>query len=123
VADLAALVQRERELIGDGRVAVIAPSARVAATAATLGLSGGPDLDAAVAVLAPEQAKGLEFDSVIVVDPAGIERSAPRGWSDLYVALTRTTRRLGLVSQEEPPAALKAVLDGAITVFRRQWTA
>jgi hypothetical protein len=111
VEDLVALVRRERELIGDGRVAVIAPSAAVAGTAAMLGLSPGPDLDAPVAVLAPEQAKGLEFDSVIVVDPAGIGQSSARGWPDLYVALTRTTRRLGLVSQGELPAALQAVLD------------
>ena len=41
--DLAGLVRRERELIGTGRVAVIAPPASVAATAATLGLSPGPD--------------------------------------------------------------------------------
>ena len=82
--DLAALVRRERALIGDGRVAVIAPPAAVAGTAATLGLSPGPDLDAPVAVLAPEQAKGLEFDSVIVVDPAGIGQSSARGWPDLY---------------------------------------
>jgi DNA helicase IV len=112
VEDLVALVRRERELIGAGRVAVIAPSAQVAAVAATLRLSSaGPDLDASVAVLAPEQAKGLEFDSVIVVDPAGIARSSPRGQSDLYVALTRTTRRLGLVSRGKLPAVLQAALD------------
>jgi DNA helicase IV len=95
--DLAGLVRRETELIGAGRVAVIAPQARVAGTAAALGLSPGPDLDAPVAVLTPGQAKGLEFDSVIIVDPAGIEQASPRGRADLYVALTRTTRRLGLI--------------------------
>jgi DNA helicase IV len=96
--DLAEMVSRETEVIGSGRVAVIAPPARVAETAATLGISPGPDLDAPVAVLTPEQAKGLEFDSVIIVDPAGIEQASPRGRADLYVALTRTTRRLGLIS-------------------------
>ena len=95
---LAELVRRETELIGTGRVAVIAPPARVAEIAASLGLAPGPDLEAPVAVLTPEQAKGLEFDSVIVADPAGIEQASPRGRADLYVALTRTTRRLGLVS-------------------------
>ena len=105
----------ERELIGAGRVAVIAPPARLAETAAALGLSPGPDLDAPVAVLTPEQAKGLEFDSVIIVDPAAIEQSSPRGRADLYVALTRTTRRLGLVSPGELPADLKAVIDQPTT--------
>jgi superfamily I DNA/RNA helicase len=81
-------------------MAVIAPQGRVAQTAAALALSPGPDLDAPVTVLSPEQAKGLEFDSVIIVDPAGIERASPRGRADLYVALTRTTRRLGLVRLE-----------------------
>jgi DNA helicase IV len=109
--DLAELVRRETELIGTGRVAVIAPPARVAETAATLSLSPGPDLDAPVAVLTPEQAKGLEFDSVIIVDPAGIEQAAARGRADLYVALTRTTRRLGLVGPGEMPRDLKAMLD------------
>ena len=39
--------------IGTGRVAVIAPPARVAETAATLDLAPGPDLDAPMAVLTP----------------------------------------------------------------------
>jgi DNA helicase IV len=100
---LAELVRREAELIGTGRVAVIAPPARIAGTAAALGLTPGPDLGARVAVLTPAQAKGLEFDSVIIVDPAGIEHASPRGRADLYVALTRTTRRLGLVSPGGTP--------------------
>jgi DNA helicase IV len=107
---LAELVRRETELIGSGRVAVIAPPDQVAKAAAALGLSPGPDLDAPVAVLTPEQAKGLEFDSVVIVDPAGIEQASARGRADLYVALTRTTRRLGLVSAGELPPDLRAAL-------------
>jgi DNA helicase IV len=109
--DLADQVRRETELIGTGRVAVIAPAARVAETAKTLGLSPGPDLDAPLAVLTPEQSKGLEFDSVVIVDPAGIEQASPRGRADLYVALTRTTRRLGLISHGSMPRDLEAKLD------------
>ncbi len=111
--DLAGLVRREAELTGDGRVAVITPSAQIAQTAAALGVSPGPDLDAPVTVLTPELAKGLEFDSVVVVDPAGIEQASPRGRADLYVALTRTTRRLGLVIPGDlPPGLAAAALDG-----------
>ena len=109
--DLADRVRRETELIGIGRVAVIAPPARIAETAATLDLTPGPDLGAPVAVLTPEQAKGLEFDSVVIVDPAGMEQASPRGRADLYVALTRTTRRLGLISPGELPRDLKTVMD------------
>jgi hypothetical protein len=106
--DLAGLVRREAELTGAGRVAVIAPSVQIAQTAAALGLDPGPDLDAPVTVLTPELAKGLEFDSVVVIDPAGIEQASPRGQADLYVALTRTTRRLGLVITGDVPRGLAA---------------
>jgi hypothetical protein len=108
--DLAALVRHEAELIGAGRVAVIAPPAQAADTAAALALHPGPDLDAPIAVLTPAEAKGLEFDSVVVVDPSGIEQASPRGRADLYVALTRTTRRLGLVITGDVPRELAAAL-------------
>ena len=48
-------------------------------------------------VLTVRQAKGLEFDTVLVVDPGEIMAESPRGRNDLYVALTRATRRLGVV--------------------------
>jgi DNA helicase IV len=50
-----------------------------------------------VVVLTVRQAKGLEFDSVVVVDPDRIVAGSPRGRSDLYVALTRATQRLGII--------------------------
>ncbi|GAA5023445.1 hypothetical protein GCM10025734_80530 [Kitasatospora paranensis] len=40
------------------------------------------------------QARGLEFDAVLVVDPDGITAARPGGERDLYVALTRATKRL-----------------------------
>jgi len=111
--DLAALVRHEAGLVGAGRVAVIAPPAQTADTAAALDLHPGPDLDAPIAVLTPAEAKGLEFDSVVVVDPSGIEQASPRGRADLYVALTRTTRRLGLVITGDMPRELAAALNGS----------
>ena len=48
-------------------------------------------------VLTVSQAKGLEFDSVLIADPAQILAESPRGLSDLYVAMTRATQRLGVV--------------------------
>ena len=109
-SDLVALVRREAELIGSGRIAVIAPPARMADAADALDVHPGPDLDAPVAVITPTQAKGLEFDSVVVVDPGGIDQASPRGRADLYVALTRTTRRLGLVITGDVPPELAAAL-------------
>ncbi|WP_328331167.1 AAA family ATPase [Kribbella sp. NBC_00382] len=52
---------------------------------------------AGITVLTVAGAKGLEFDSVLVVDPDGILIESPRGLRDLYVALTRCTQRLGVI--------------------------
>ena len=96
-----------------GRVAVIVPAARLAELGraitavvpdATVGERA--DLAAAVVVLTVRQAKGLEFDSVLVAEPARILAESPRGHNDLYVALTRATQRLGVVHAGPPPAAL-----------------
>jgi DNA helicase IV len=57
-------------------------------------------------VLTPTQTKGLEFDSVLLVDPESVLAEGVRGASDLYVALTRTTRRLGVVSPGPLPPVL-----------------
>ena len=112
---LADLVRREAELIGQGRVAVIAPPSQIAETAEALDVAPGPDLDSSIAVLTPTQAKGLEFDSVVVVDPGGIAAASSRGRSDLYVALTRTTNRLGLVVTGDLPIELREQLAGALS--------
>ena len=59
-----------------------------------------------VVVLEVHEAKGLEFDRVIVVEPAGIIEAAAHGLGDLYVALTRATQRLGIVHARPLPAVL-----------------
>ena len=56
-------------------------------------------------LLTPAQAKGLEFDAVLIADPAGI-LAAPLGHNDLYVAMTRATRRVGVVHPGPPPEEL-----------------
>jgi len=53
-------------------------------------------------VLTPPQAKGLEFDHVVVVEPALIvEEGGERGLRELYVALTRPTKTLVVVSSRD----------------------
>ncbi|MEU4802587.1 UvrD-helicase domain-containing protein [Actinosynnema sp. NPDC023587] len=104
-AALPALVSAEVSAIGDGKLAVIVPSERVSALRSVVP-GASDDLDAQVVVLGVTDAKGLEFDSVLVVDPAGILGESPRGASDLYVALTRATQRLGVVHEDEVPAVL-----------------
>lgn len=87
----------------EGRLAVIAPRDLHRGLAARLdGVTAGaePDLTQTVVLLDPRQAKGLEFDSVLVVEPGRY------GTSDLYVALTRATQRLGVLHTGELPKAL-----------------
>ena len=55
--------------------------------------------------LSPWQVKGLEFDSVVVVEPARF-LDEENGLSLLYVALTRSTDHLTIVHQRPLPAAL-----------------
>jgi DNA helicase IV len=93
----------------EGRLAVIAPRGLHRSLAARLdGVTAGaePDLTRAVVLLDPRQAKGLEFDSVLVVEPGDY------GTSDLYVALTRATQRLGVLYRDELPEALAAGVTG-----------
>ncbi|MBB5781010.1 HelD family protein [Nonomuraea jabiensis] len=66
-------------------------------------------LDAPVAVMGVADAKGLEFDSVIVAEPDLIAAQSPRGPSDLYVALTRATQRLGVVHERPLSQALRGL--------------
>ncbi len=57
-------------------------------------------------VSAPSATKGLEFDAVLVVEPAQILADGPNGAADLYVALTRATQRLGILHRGPLPAPL-----------------
>ncbi|MFG2353632.1 HelD family protein [Streptomyces sp. NPDC048521] len=87
----------------EGRLAVIAPRELHRSLAARLdGVTAGaePDLTRPVVLLDPRQSKGLEFDSVLVVELGAY------GTSDLYVALTRATQRLGVLYTGELPKAL-----------------
>ncbi|MCZ9351492.1 AAA family ATPase [Streptomyces mutabilis] len=100
----AAVAEAARELTPEeGRLAVIAPRELHGALAARLdGVTAGaePDLTRSVVLLDPRQSKGLEFDSVLVVEPGRY------GTSDLYVALTRATQRLGVLHTEPLPKGL-----------------
>ena len=55
------------------------------------GRVGSGALDEQVTLLSIEDAKGLEFDSVTVVEPARIAAETPQGLRALYVAFTRAT--------------------------------
>ncbi|WP_197739953.1 RNA polymerase recycling motor ATPase HelR [Mycolicibacterium sp. P9-64] len=57
------------------------------------------------------QTKGLEFDSVLVVEPDRIIADGPRGAAELYVALTRATQRLGILHVGPLPQALTGLAE------------
>ena len=99
----------EQEAVPDGKVAVLTSPSMLDRVRSVLSSAGkGPEmLDAPLAVLPVQQAKGLEFDSVIVVEPAAIVAEHPHGWRALYLALTRTTRRLQVVSALSLPEGLE----------------
>ena len=59
-----------------------------------------------VPVLTPRQAKGLEFDHVVVVEPAAVADDGDRGLRELYVALTRPTKTLVVVHARPLPEPL-----------------
>ncbi|MEV0971659.1 HelD family protein [Microtetraspora glauca] len=104
--DLSALVAEELEAIGEGTLAVLTPDARHAETAALFPQEADP-LESAVAVLTVNQCKGLEFDAVVVVAPEEILAQSPMGGQDLYVAITRATRRLTVLHDGGLPTMLE----------------
>ncbi len=148
---VAEVVEAEMAAVSPGRTAVLVPAAQIGEVVRALAeqeleavdprLPGGDGLAAPLVVLPAGEANGLEFDSVVVVDPghiaggdrehiaggdrehsaggdrehsagpeaAGREGPPPvttRGLRTLYVALTRPTRRLAVVSSTPLPAGL-----------------
>ncbi len=79
---------------GGGLVAIIAPTYMVAALAEAAPFG--------VEVLSARDAKGLEYDAVVIADPVAVAHVA----QDLYVALTRPTRRLVMVHSGALPPGL-----------------
>jgi DNA helicase IV len=75
----------------DGLLAIIGPRSLVSPHGEMFDESDIP-------LLTPREAKGLEFDHVVVVEPARIEEEGgDRGLRELYVALTRPTKTLVVV--------------------------
>jgi DNA helicase IV len=97
---------------GEGSVAVIAPLELVPAIRGLLerslvavDASTVEELAPAVRVLDAREAKGLEFDHVVLAEPAAVvgEVEGVQGWRHLYVALTRATKTLTVVHERALP--------------------
>jgi DNA helicase IV len=100
---------------GYASVAVVAPEAVRAALDEALAEALDdlpPEARSSVTTLDPPEAKGLEFDAVVVVEPAAIAGGTARGLRMLYVALTRAVQELVVVHRLPLPAGLD--LAGAV---------
>lgn len=114
VAQVVAVMPEETAAVGGGLVAVIAPPSMVAETTAALRAvygsrigHGAGSLEQDIVVIDPHEAKGLEFDGVIIVEPAALLAGAHGRVGDLYVAMTRPTQRLRLITSEPLPAGIE----------------
>ncbi len=102
------------EAAREGRTAAIAPTALLQELDAALGPlhaareTAFDELSSGVQTLTARGAKGLEFDRVVLVEPAAIvdEHGGVEGLRALYVALTRATKTLVVVHAEPLPAVL-----------------
>ena len=116
---VAKVLAEEAGAVPDGRTAVLVPAGLVDGLRERLSaeLVPGPDtpdgpadpavdLTSPVVVLPVSAAKGLEFDAVLLVEPARVLAESPRGANDLYVALTRSTQRLAVVHAQPLPEML-----------------
>jgi DNA helicase IV len=112
-ASVVAAVRRDREISAEGTIAVIVSESLTADIVSALAAEfsndvgeGAAGLNRPIAVLTPRESKGLEFDSVVVVEPQRIVDEIARGAAALYVAMTRPTQRLSIVSTEGLPQGI-----------------
>jgi len=111
----------ELDGLEDGSVAVLsAPGSAERLRAAVRAATGAREIPRdstgapRLVVLTAEQAKGLEFDVVVLAEPSDVAGSAGRdgGAADLYVAMTRPTRRLVLVGARPWPTGVEPWFEG-----------
>lgn len=107
-------ISADRLIDSRGTLAVIISEALVGSIWPTIAARFGTDagrgavgLTRAIAVLTPQESKGLEFDAVVVVEPQRIVDEITRGAAALYVAMTRPTQRLRLVTSGSLPAGIQ----------------
>ncbi|QKW11742.1 AAA family ATPase [Verrucosispora sp. NA02020] len=100
-------------LAHEGSIAVIAADDAVAGLRAALAAAGietatvdEPTAGTRISVMPATTIKGLEYDHVVVAEPAAIVAAEPRGLHRLYVVLTRAVSRLSVVHVAPLPAPL-----------------
>jgi DNA helicase IV len=104
----AAVLEAGREAVREGRTGLIAPADILADIEPLLPHpdTAFDEVLSAIQALTPRGAKGLEFDRVVLVEPARIAAGGIEGLRALYVALTRATKTLVVVHAEPLPSEL-----------------
>ena len=92
-------------VIADGDLLPEATAALRAAYGRRIG-SGAGSYEQDIVVISPREAKGLEFDGVVVLEPSVMLNHEHGKVGDLYVAMTRATQRLRLIAAQPLPAGI-----------------
>jgi DNA helicase IV len=116
IATVVAQVNAMRDRIVQGTIGILCPDDRVEEIAQNLQAEGivfepiGGNGNG-IAVLGVRMAKGLEFDGVIIVEPAIVAEESAQGLRALFVALTRPTQTLTIVHSLPLPACIADSFD------------
>lgn len=113
VSRLVEVLPEELEALDGGLLAVIADGGLLPeATAALRAVygrrigTGAGSYEQDIVVISPREAKGLEFDGVVVLEPSVMLNHEHGKVGDLYVAMTRATQRLRLIASQPVPAGI-----------------
>ncbi|MEE2521881.1 AAA family ATPase [Pseudarthrobacter sp. J75] len=108
------VLPEELEMLDGGLLAVIAEGGLLEqATAALRSVygkrlgTGAGSYEQDIVAISPREAKGLEFDGVIILEPSDLLNQEHGRVGDLYVAMTRPTQRLRLIASGEVPAGIE----------------
>ncbi|BCW82299.1 AAA family ATPase [Arthrobacter sp. NicSoilC5] len=103
--ELAALDGGLLAVIADGDLLPQATAALRAVYGRRIGTGAG-SYEQDIVVISPREAKGLEFDGVVVLEPSVMLNHEHGKVGDLYVAMTRATQRLRLIAAQPVPAGI-----------------
>ncbi|KRE79006.1 HelD family protein [Arthrobacter sp. Soil764] len=113
VSKLVEVLPEEIKALDGGLLAVIADGDLLPEATAALRTvygrrigTGAGSYEQDIVVISPREAKGLEFDGVVVLEPSVMLNHEHGKVGDLYVAMTRATQRLRLIASQPVPAGI-----------------
>ncbi|MCC3266334.1 AAA family ATPase [Arthrobacter gengyunqii] len=113
VGRLMETLPEDLEALEGGLLAIIAEEHHLEAVRREVGAvygkrlgTGAGGLEQDIVVTSPREAKGLEFDGVVILEPEELLTAAAGKVGDLYVAMTRPTQRLRLIAARPVPAGI-----------------